>query len=124
MATKGKTTAAAPAGNSKLEANRRRRLERTVKAQPNNEQAAMALKETRGHKRKKSNTPYWSHTMIREAKLFKEFTGSMDVNIFSSTDAVRGNARLRLTRQDWSQVKVPEGKVDFSIGARAFERTA
>jgi hypothetical protein len=117
MATKAKTTAA-PANNSKLEANRRRRLERTVKAQPNNTQAALALKETRGHKRKKPNTPYWPHTMIREAKLFKEFTGSMDLNIFSSTDAVRGNARLHLTRKDWSQVKLPQGKVDFSLGAR------
>ena len=117
MATKSKATAA-PATNTKLETNRRRRLERTVKAQPNNTQAAIALKETRGHKRKKPNTPYWSHTMIREAKLFKEFTGNMDLNIFSSIDAVRGNARLHLTRKDWSQIKLPEGKVDFSLGAR------
>lgn len=117
MATKGKATAA-PAGNTRIEANRKRRLERTVKAQPNNEQAAIALKETRGHKRKKPNNPYWSHTMIREAKLFKEFTGNMDLAIFSSIDAVRGNARLHLTRKDWAQVKLPQGKVDFSLGAR------
>ena len=117
MATKGKATAA-PATNTRIESNRRRRLERTVKAQPNNEQAAIALKETRGHKRKKPNTPYWSHTMIREAKLFKEFTGNMDLAIFSSIDTVRANARLHLTRKDWSQVKLPQGKVDFSLAAR------
>lgn len=118
MATKAKATTAAPAGNTRLEANRRRRLERTVKAQPSNTQAALALKETRGHKRKKPTTPYWSHTMIREARLFKEFTGNMNISIFSSIDSVRGNARLHLTRKDWSQVKLPQGKVDFSIGAR------
>lgn len=74
--------------------------------------------------RKKPQNPYWSHTMIREAKLFKEFTGRVDLNIFSSTLAVSSNARLRSTRKDWSQVKLPQGKVDFSIGARAFIRDA
>lgn len=119
MATKNKsTTSAAPAGN-RIEANRKKRLERTVKAQPNNAIAAAALSENRGHKRKTPKNPYWSHTMIREAKLFKEFTGRMDINIFSSIESTRANARLHLSRNDWSQVKLPEGKVDFSIGARA-----
>jgi len=120
MATKNKpSTAAAPAGG-RTEANRKRRLERTLKAQPNNKQVQVALSEGRGHKRKTPNNPFWSHTMIREARLFKEFTGRMDVSVFSSTEAVRSNARLRLTREDWRQVKLPEGRVDFSIGARAF----
>jgi hypothetical protein len=118
MATKAKAAVTPATGNSRIEANRKRRLERTVKAQPNNQQAALALKETRGHKRKKPNSPYWTHTMIREAKLFKEFTGNMDLAIFSSTDTVRANARLHLTCKDWSQVKLPQGKVDFSLGAR------
>ena len=74
--------------------------------------------------RQKPKTPYWSHTMIREAKLFKEFTGSVNLAIFSSTESVRANARLHSTRKDWSQVKLPQGKVDFSIGARAFIRDA
>ena len=119
MATKNKPTpAAAPAGG-RIEANRKRRLQRTVKAQPNNAIAAAALSENRGHKRKTPKNPYWSHTMIREAKLFKEFTGRMDINIFSSIESTRANARLHLSRNDWSQVKLPEGRVDFSIGARA-----
>lgn len=119
MATKNKTApAAAPAGG-RIEANRKLRLQRTVKTQPNNSQAAVALSEGRGHKRKTPKNPYWSHTMISEAKLFKEFTGRMDINIFSSTEATRSNARLHITREDWSQVKLPEGKVDFSLGARA-----
>lgn len=120
MATKNKNApAAAPAGG-RIEANRKQRLERTVKAQPNNEQAKIALSEGRGHKRKTPKNPYWSHTMINEAKLFKEFTGRMDINVFSSTEATRSNARLHITREDWKQVKLPEGKVDFSIAGRAF----
>lgn len=118
-----KVQTAAPVGG-RIEANRKRRLTRTLKQQPNNEQVQLALSEPRGHKRKTPKNPYWSHTMIREAKLFKEFTGKMDINIFSSTEATRTNARLHTTRIDWSQVKLPEGRVDFSIGARAFGKFA
>ena len=71
--------------------------------------------------RKKPVTPFWSHTMIREAKLFKEFTGRVDRDIFSSSDVVRSNARLHATRADWSQVKLQQGKVNFTLGARAHD---
>jgi hypothetical protein len=81
--------------------------------------AAPAKVEKRVGGRKKPVTPYWSHTMIREAKLFKEFTGKVDLSIFSSTESVRANARLHSTRADWSQVKLPQGKVNFTLGARA-----
>jgi hypothetical protein len=121
MATKNNKTspASAPASGGRIETNRKRRLTRTLKQQPNNEQVKIALSENRGHKRKTPKNPFWSHTMIREAKLFKEFTGRMDINIFSSTEATRSNTRLHLTRSDWAQVKLPEGRVDFSLGARA-----
>ena len=72
--------------------------------------------------RKKPATPYWSHTMIREAKLFKYFTGRVDLAIFSSTETVRANARLHSTRKDWSQVKLPQGKVSFTLGARVHDK--
>lgn len=72
--------------------------------------------------RKKPKNPYWSHTMISEAKLFKLFTGRVDLNIFSSTETVKANARLHSTRKDWSQVKLPQGKVSFTLGARAHDK--
>lgn len=122
MATKAPSKAATPAKPvSRYSINRKRRLERTIKAQPNNEQAKVALSDDRPSSRKTPNSSYWSHTMIREARLFKEFTGRMDLNVFSSTESVRGNARLHLTRQDWSQIKLPEGKVSFTLGARAHD---
>jgi hypothetical protein len=56
--------------------NRRKRLERTIKAQPNNEQAKIALKNI-VYRRKTPGTAHgWSATEIAVAKLFKEFTGS------------------------------------------------
>jgi hypothetical protein len=127
MATKNNKNSPAssiPASGGRIEANRKRRLTRTLTQQPNNRQVQVALSESRGHKRKTPKNPYWSHTMIREAKLFKEFTGKMDINIFSSIEATRTNARLHTTRTDWSQVKLPEGRVDFSLGARALGKFA
>lgn len=124
MATKSSNKAASTPAKpaSRYSINRKRRLERTLKKQPNNEQVKLALSDDRPPSRKTPKNPYWSHSMIREAKLFKEFTGRVDLNIFSSTESVRGNARLHSTRSDWSQVKVPEGKVNFSFAARAHDK--
>ena len=120
MATKQtKAATPAPSSNNRTEANRKRRLERTIKAQPNNEQAKLALTDTK-NKRKAPVTPYWTHTMIREAKLFKEFTGKMDINVFSSNETIRANARLHLNSSD--QTKLPNVKVNFSLGARAHDK--
>jgi hypothetical protein len=63
--------------------NRKRKLERVVKEQPNNEQAKMALKDIH-YRRKTPNTSMWSHSDIALAKLFKEFTGNFNQNILSS----------------------------------------
>lgn len=120
MATKqNKAAVTAPSTSSRTEANRRRRLERTIKAQPNNEQAKRALTDTK-NKRKAPVTAYWTHTMIREAKLFKQFTGKMDINVFSSNEVVRANARLHLHGND--QTKMPGVKINFTLGARAHDK--
>lgn len=119
MATKQTKAAAPVAGNNnRTEANRRRRLERTIKTQPNNEQAKRALGDSK-NKRKAPVTPYWTHTMIREARLFKQFTGKMDINVFSSNETIRANARLHLHSGD--QTKLPNIKVNFTLGARAHD---
>jgi hypothetical protein len=120
MATKQtKAAAPAPSTSSRTEANRKRRLERTIKAQPNNEQAKRALTDSK-NKRKAPTVPYWTHTMIREARLFKEFTGKMDINVFSSNETIRANARLHLNSGD--QTKLPNVKVNFTLGARAHDK--
>jgi hypothetical protein len=118
MATKQTKAAPAVNTNNRTEANRRRRLERTIKAQPNNEQAKRALGDSK-NKRKAPTVPYWTHTMIREAKLFKQFTGKMDINVFSSNETIRANARLHLN--SGNQTKLFNTKVNFTLGARAHD---
>lgn len=122
MATKSKapaTAAAVPAGVSRTQANRKRRLERTLRAQPNNKQVQNALLEV-GTKRKAPTSPQWSHTAIRLAKLFKEFTGRAPKELFSSNPKVQQAAMSVPNTRVF--VNLPQGKVDFSIAARAFIR--
>jgi len=122
MATKSKTTApatAVPQGVVRTQANRKRRLQRTLKAQPNNVQVQNALLEL-GSKRKAPTNPQWSHSAIRLAKLFKEFTGRAPKELFSSNPKVVQAAMTVPSTKEF--VNLPKGKVDFSIGARAFMR--
>ena len=123
MATKSKTAtpaaAAVPQGVARTQANRKRRLQRTLKAQPDNVQVQNALLEV-GRQRKAPVTPQWSHTAIRLAKLFKEFTGRAPKELFSSNPKVQQAAMTSPSTKVF--VNLPQGKVDFSIGARAFMR--
>lgn len=122
MATKSKAQPAAnatPPGVARTQANRKRRLERTLRAQPNNTQVQNALLEV-GTQRKKPTTPQWSHSNIRLAKLFKEFTGRAHKDLFSSNPKVQQAALQMPATKAFDNL--PKGKVDFSIGARAFMR--
>lgn len=122
MATKSKTQAAAPSvpqGVARTQANRKRRLERTLKSQPDNQQVKNALLEV-GRQRKAPVTQQWSHTAIRLAKLFKEFTGRASKELFSSNPKVQ-QAALSVPSTKLF-VNLPQGKVDFTLGARAFMR--
>lgn len=59
-------------------ANRKRKLERVVKEQPNNEKAAMALKDIH-YRRKTPNTTAWLASAKREAMLIAEFRKAANV---------------------------------------------
>lgn len=123
MATKSKTPAttatATPPGIARTQANRKRKLQRTLKAQPNNTQVQNALLEV-GTNRKASVNRQWSHSNIRLAKLFKEFSGRAPKELFSSNPKVVQAALSTPSTKVF--VNLPKGKVDFSIGARAFMR--
>ena len=122
MATKSKTPATAPStpqGVQRTQANRKRRLEKQLKLQPNNKQVQNALLET-GTQRRAPVAPQWSHSAIRLAKLFKEFTGRAPKELFSTNPKVQQAAMTVPSTKQF--VNLPQGKVDFSIGARAFMR--
>jgi hypothetical protein len=124
MATKSKTApapAAVPQGVARTQANRKRRLQRTLKAQPNNTQVQNALLEV-GRQRKAPTTPQWSHGNIRLAKLFKYFSGRAPKELFSSNPKVAQAAMTAPSTKVF--VNLPQGKPDFTLGARAFMRKA
>ncbi len=109
--------AASYKSNKRWESNRKRKLERTLKEQPNNEQVKLALK-SMVYRRKAPNVREWSASWIKVAKLFKLFTGKFDRNIMSSNDKVAAEA-LRTSRKDRAFVQPVYPKSFFSIATRA-----
>jgi poly-D-alanine transfer protein DltD len=104
---------------NKYEKNRKLKLQRLLKQQPNNEQIKNALSNIRP-RRKTPINPQWSHTDIRIAKLFKEFTGRADKALFSSNPKVQSEA-VQAARGNPDK-KAPEGRVSFQLGARAHDK--
>ena len=99
--------------------NRKIKLTRVLKQQPNNEQIKDALANIKYRRRTPTSKTVWSHSNIRLAKLFKEFTGRASADLFSSNPKVQSAALAY--RPDAEKFKVIEGKVSFSLGARAHD---
>lgn len=99
---------------NRWKSNREARLLRALQRNPENAAQIEAAIGNMVYRRQTPTTPQWSHTMIREAKLFKEFCGSAPIQCWSSNPKVREAALAKLGR-DWTQVTFPEGKVDFSL---------
>ena len=99
--------------------NRKIKLTRVLKQQPNNEQIKDALANIKYRRKTPTTKTVWSHDNIRIAKLFKEFTGRASADLFSSNPKVQSGALAY--RRDWDKVRVIEGKVNFSLGARAHD---
>ncbi len=103
--------------------NRKAKLERLLKKQPNNEQIKQALKDIH-YRRGTPKTSMWSHSAIRKAKIFKEFCGHFDINILNSNPKVAAEALSKLPTRN-ANFSLPEAmrnspaaKMPFSIGAR------
>lgn len=117
MATKQKSTAA-PARSDKSQQNRKRKLLKQMKLQPNNKNLPLALGNIH-YRRKTPNTSQWSHSDIALAKLFKLFNGRVDPGIFSSNPKIAASAIQKHSNKQFNHL-MPQGKVDFSLGARAY----
>lgn len=101
----------------KWEANRKRKLERTLKAQPNNKQVQAALKSIVYRRRTPTNR-VWSASWIRAAKIIKLFEGRFDPQIMSSNPDVARSA-LQKNSQNKDFVLPPvTTKNYFSLEAR------
>lgn len=104
--------------SSRWQSNRKRKLLKQLKLQPNNEQIKLALENIK-YRRKTPKTQEWSKSAIEIAKLFTLFQGRVDPEIFSSNPKVQAAALMRHN----SNRQYPEmnKKVSFSIGARAHD---
>jgi hypothetical protein len=119
VATKNKATPAPVGKSNRWEINRKRKLEKQLKLQPNNEQVRLALQNI--HRRRKTPTNReWSKSWIRIAKLFKLFSGRFDRNIMSSNQAVAGSALQKQGKiaQEPQKLMQVSDKNFFSLGAR------
>ena len=119
MATKNKTQAPQPVKSARWEVNRKRKLERQLKLQPNNKQVELALQNI--HRRRKTPTNReWSHSWRRTAQIIKLFTGRFDRNIMSSNPTVSSTAlqKHNTTWLDTQLTTVGSDRNFFSIAAR------
>jgi hypothetical protein len=99
--------------------NRKIKLTRVLKQQPNNEQIKEALANIKYRRHTPNGKSVWSHSNIRVAKLFKEFTGRASAELFSSNPKIQSAALAY--RPDAEKLKVIDGRVSFSLGSRAHD---
>jgi cation diffusion facilitator CzcD-associated flavoprotein CzcO len=108
------------ASRSKWASNRKAKLERALKRNPNNEQIKEALGNI-SYRRKNPKTKMWPHSRRAEAQLIKSFTGRADPSIWSSNREV-ASAALQTSRNPNKQLNVHSGGVSFLLAARAHDK--
>jgi hypothetical protein len=123
MASKGRSktaenNSAQYKSSKRWETNRKRKLERVLKEQPNNEQIKSAMK-SMVYRRKTPKTNEWSHTWIHTAKLFKLFCGKFDRQIMSSNDKTAQEVMHTSRKENTFVMPVGRDKSMFSILNRA-----
>ena len=107
--------------NKTWERNRTRRLTKLLTLQPNNSQIGEALKNIR-YRRKTPTTPVWSSSRKYEAYLYKYFSGSVNLEIFSKNEKAAISAQLG-HRMKWDFKPLPfSEKSMFALGTRAHTR--
>lgn len=99
--------------------NRKLRLQRTLKAQPENEQVKRALQDTMHYRRSTPKSSVWTASTKRMAQVLRSWTGGFDMNILNSNPKVAATALAGLPSRD--KVKADDtvnAKHMFSIAAR------
>ncbi len=103
-------------------ANRKKRLARALKEQPNNaEQIQLAMADVKYRRRTPTNT-MWKASQKRIAQLFKEVAGQCPHAVFSSNDKVSAEALATMGRNKQYPKKAQPANINFSLGARAHDR--
>lgn len=109
--------AASYKNNRTWERNRLRKLRRALRSHPDNQQIVTAMKGV-VYRRHTPKVPYWTHTMIRTAVLFKTFSGHFNTDIFSTNEKIAGSTAIgHRMKWEWKSSPVNE-KTMFSFGTR------
>lgn len=107
--------------NKVWETNRKRKLGRHIKKHPNDKVAERAVQNIK-YRRQTPKDPQWTPGNIHIAKLFKDFAGFVNRDMFNSNHKIQLEA-LSSYNKPKGVLKVNQtSKVDFSIGARAHDR--
>lgn len=107
--------------SSRWAANRKRKLEKQLKLQPNNEQQIKAAIGNISYRRKTPKARVWSHSARSIAQLFKCFTGRASPDLFSSNAKTQAYA-LQQFDTERKFANVTNQKVSFSLAARAHDK--
>lgn len=105
--------------NKVWERNRLRKLNKLLTKQPNNKQIPAAIAGVR-YRRKNPKAPFWTHSMIRTAVIFKTFVGKVDLDIFNKNEKVAASALLLAGPYSKNRnTKTQNEKEMFQLGTRA-----
>lgn len=103
------------------ETNRKRKLERVLKEQPNNQQVKSALK-SMVYRRKTPTTSVWSHSWKKVAQLIKQFSGRFDKECMNSDPKKAAEAMRTCHKPEHSpEVKLPHKYSFFSLETRIYK---
>jgi hypothetical protein len=102
--------------------NRKKKLTRLLKLQPNNKQVEKALSDLRSIRQTPRN-PEWSSSKRQTAILMKLFTGKFDKNIYSTDNDLQAAALKARNPNKFTKIKFPETKYKspFCLGNRAHD---
>ena len=114
----GRTAKAAAYKTSRRwEANRRRKLERQLKLNPNNAVQIEAALKNIVYRRKTPTNRTWSSTRRQTAILYKRFTGKVNMDIFSNNEKLSGPALM--THGTFKINSTGRNDRMFALGTRA-----
>lgn len=106
--------------SSRWAANRKRKLEKQLKLQPNNEQQIKTAIGNISYRRSIPKARVWSHSARRTAQVFKYFSGRASPDLFSSNAKTQAYA-LQHFDADRKFAYTTNEKVSFSLAARAHD---
>jgi hypothetical protein len=106
--------------NKVWETNRKRKLNKHLKNHANDQVAQKALSNIK-YRRATPKDPQWTPGNIKIAKLFKQFAGFVNKDMFNSNHKIQLDALNTYNRPKAGTRVNQSSRVDFSIGARAHD---